>query len=51
MKKFDLDDKDVAMIGIVILGIAGAIITQSDATAIVTAGIAALGSLATGRKT
>jgi len=51
MDKWNLDDKDLAMAGIVILGISGALITASDATAIITAGIAALGALATGRKT
>ncbi len=50
MGKWDLDDKDVAMIGIVILGITGAIIVATDATAIITAGIASLGALASGRK-
>lgn len=49
MGRWNIDDKDVAMVGIVILGIAGAIIVASDATAIITAGIASLGALASGR--
>mgnify|MGYP006298665111 CR=1 FL=1 len=54
--KFDLDDKDLAMAGIVILAICGGIILAwvgHDGAAIgsvITGAITALGSLATGRK-
>ena len=54
--KWDLDDKDVAMVGIVILCIVGGGIlafVSSSATAIssiFTGGVVALGSLASGRK-
>jgi len=55
--RFDLDDKDLAMAGIVILAIGGgillAIFVEGSAAAVgglFTGGITALGSLATGRK-
>ena len=43
------DDKDIAMVGIVILGIFGAILIN-EPTAIITGAITALGALASGRK-
>ena len=43
------DDKDVAMVGIVILGIIGALLIDSP-TAVITGAITALGALASGRK-
>ena len=49
MKKWDADDKDLAMIGITALAIVGAILT-ADATPVIMGAIAALGALATGRK-
>ena len=49
MDKFEIDDKDIAMIGIVIL--AGvAIFFIPEPTTVITGAITALGALATGRK-
>lgn len=47
--KWDPDDKDVAMIGIVILGIVGAVLVL-DSTPVITGAITALAALASGRK-
>ncbi len=49
MGKFDIDDKDIAMIGIVILG-GLALFVIPEPTAIITGAITALGALASGRK-
>jgi hypothetical protein len=49
LKGLDFDDKDLAMIGIMTLGIIGALLI-SEPTPVIMGGIAALGSLATGRK-
>ncbi len=49
MKYLDVDDKDIAMVGIVILG-GLALFVIPEPTAIITGAITALGALASGRK-
>lgn len=48
-QKWDFDDKDLAMAGIIILGIVGVFKVADPASVVMTA-MAALGALATGRK-
>ena len=49
MKYLDVDDKDIAMVGIVILG-GLALFVIPEPTAIITGAITALGALASSRK-
>jgi len=48
MNKFDIDDKDLAMFCIGLLA-AMALFVVADPTAIITAGIASIAAMATGR--
>jgi len=50
MKKIDFDDKDLAIAGLVILGVVCTIILKTEATSIITSIVAGVCGMVVGRK-